>query len=134
MVNVVKEKINEYLGVLNLPMDVLIINSPYDIVLDYQKKKVWGSANDAGVYIFFSSGEEILYIGHSMNIGQRLGKYFYIGENGSGKPMVPNAINVKWVITIGVNSKYWFLAPSLEYFLIDKFQPQRNKNIRNQLK
>lgn len=125
-----EKKVFEFLDFLNLPRDILTIHQPYDTIGDYKRQKEWGSAAASGVYVFYSEGMELLYIGESVNIGSRLAHYFQYAENGSGKAVSQKSKDVRWVVTIGLVDDYWFLAPALEHYLIYELKPKRNKTLK----
>jgi len=126
-----KQKVGEFLKKLNLSKDVCMINPPYNTIDDYKKKKSWESADRPGVYAFYSDSENLQYIGTSVLLGGRLGHYFkYSKIDGSGESKNPNSKDTKWVVTIGFEKDYWFLACALEQYLISKLNPERNKYIK----
>jgi excinuclease UvrABC nuclease subunit len=125
-----KQKVGEFLKKLNLP-EVCTINTPYDITKHYRRDNPWGSANQSGVYAFYSNSNELLYIGSSVNIGSRLGNYFqYSSIEGSAESTDIKSEDVRWVVTIGIKREYWFLSCALEQYLIYGLKPPRNKNFK----
>ena len=130
MTKLLKKKVNKFLKILRLDKDVIELNKPYDIINDYKQNKVWGSVDNSGVYIFYSSSGDLLYIGETINIGGRMSHYFKYAKDRSGKSISNKSKNVRWVVIIGFINKYWFLAPALEHFLIKELKPKRNINIK----
>ena len=127
----IEKKVTEFLEFLNLPQDILTIHQPYDTIEDYKSQKEWGSANLSGVYAFYSDSKELLYIGESVNIGGRLSSYFKYAHDGAGRAISPKSKGVRWVVIIGFTDDYWFMAPSLEHYLIYELKPKRNHTLKD---
>ncbi len=71
---------------------------------------------------------ELLYIGSSNTLGIRLSSYFKFDISGNTSQAKKDEYkNYEWLITIALIDKFWFLASSLELFLIDKLRPKNNK-------
>lgn len=84
----------------------------------------WPNGDSAGVYLVYSSSFELIYIGMSQCLGDRLDGYF-----GHAKKCVLKqhwGTPPRYVITIGFPAKTTFEVPALELFLIRKLRPKHN--------
>lgn len=127
MTNLLLNKVNYFSSILKLDKNQIIINNPFDIKKDYDQ--YWPSVDDSGVYAFYSEEGKLLYIGSTNNIASRMSGYFKYAKDGSGKPINKISRGTRWVVIIGFNKKYYFLAPALEQFLLNEVSTERNKSL-----
>ena len=81
-----------------------------------------------GVYQFFNSNNDIIYIGKAKNLRNRVRTYFSGGSSQSpkNKTMVKNIIDLDWIV---VRSEVEALMT--EANLIKKYQPRYNIDLRD---
>lgn len=88
----------------------------------------WPSADKPGIYLILDGSERLLYIGKAAALGQRVSTYFRYATDGS-KACVPYhsgwTTEPVYVVTVALMEK--FEPPSLEEYLIGKFNPPDNK-------
>ena len=105
---------------------------PHSITPPFTWEHPWPSAQRAGVYLIYSGGLELLYIGKASmnrNLGQRLHEYFghdavcLLGNHWLQPP--------RFVITIAMPEAMSFEAPALEEFLIEALNPTHNTHGMN---
>ncbi len=114
------------LNQLTINSSIESISEPYDIETEYSS--TWPNNEKAGIYLFFTSSFELLYVGKSSHIGSRLNKYFqYSEDKRSGIPIDEKSKGSRYIITIGLLKGYEWLAPSLEEYFIMKLKPVKNK-------
>ena len=96
----------------------------------YDVKKDWSDvfpcAEDRGVYALFHK-DELLYIGSALGkggLGNRLGSHF-VGQ-GDPKPGDTWSKTPTHLYTYKAPSDFWFMAASLEIFLIMELRPPDN--------
>ena len=113
------------------------IGDPLDLYPDrpapngFDRKLTWASpwpfADHPGVYLLYSEGFEILYIGKasmSRNLGKRLWERFGAGK--TCRPKEEWLKPIRFVINIAVPKELAFEAPAIEEFLILKLRPKFN--------
>jgi hypothetical protein len=89
----------------------------------------WPNGDKAGVYIFLDPKLNVLYIGKSSSLGDRLSAYFrYSGDQNRCRIPDEHGWNVKpeFVVTIGIPAKTAFESSALEEYLISRLQPPEN--------
>jgi len=126
IIDLIHESLEEFKRIFNEDI-ILSISKRYNIKKDF-KNNEYPSSTKPGVYLFFSKKMELLYIGSSNTLGIRLSSYFKFDISGNTSQAKKDEYkNYEWLITIALIDKFWFLASSLELFLIDKLRPKNNK-------
>ena len=87
----------------------------------------WPNNGRYGVYLIMDIDQNVIYVGESSNIGNRLSDYFQYSEDKSCKIIHNWSATPKYVCTIAVPSETWFERLALEEFLIYNVQPIDNK-------
>jgi len=73
-----------------------------------------------GVYFFFDTNQNLLYIGSAQVIGNRLYQHFHVPGSPSPRPL-PEWVEkekVQYVAILDVPDVCWFEAPAIEAYLI----------------
>lgn len=83
-----------------------------------------------GVYALLDENKDLYYFGSTLvAIGERFKKYFgYDSNKKCLKSMKYN--NISFLTTVGFDDKIKYLIPALEYYLISKFNPPGNRNLK----
>ncbi|NMM46571.1 GIY-YIG nuclease family protein [Rhodospirillaceae bacterium KN72] len=103
-------------------------SDPWDIQCNFDQ--TWPNNGRPGCYAIFDHDLELIYIGKTNNLGKRLGDYFKVDPTDPtrkrGVPKIPEAWGAEpnFVLTVALDNAYE--APSLEEYLIEKFQPLGN--------
>ena len=91
---------------------------------EYGWPEIWPNCTSSGVYLIFDDKDEIIYVGESINLGNRLSDYFKYSENG-GVKVIHNWSRFS-ILTITVPSSSQFERLALEEYLINKLNPFYN--------
>lgn len=107
------------------------ISAIYDLFPDskdtYGWFHEWPNNGKYVIYLIMDENQDVIYVGESTNIGNRLGNYFQKSEDKSCK-IIHNWDKIpRYVCTIAVPSETWFERLALEEFLIYNVQPIDNK-------
>jgi len=87
----------------------------------------WPNGDKAGVYIFFDSKLNVIYIGETSILNDRLGVYFCYGDLKRCKIRHDSwEVKPEFVVTIGIPAKTAFESAALERYLISRLQPSQN--------
>lgn len=119
----------------------------FQFLADPESESPWPCAGESGCYVFFSTKGEnsgkVLYVGKGSGkksgMGNRMWKCF--GRRRRAGETLPFPEAESWVISnehgfvaVAVPEKHWWLALSLEYFLIEWLkeagEPLVNKRLR----
>ena len=107
------------------------ISNIYDLFPDskdtYGWFHEWPNNGRYGIYLIMDKDHNVIYVGESTNIGNRLGNYFQKLEDKSCKIVHNWHKTPKYVCTIAVPTETWFERLALEEFLIYNVQPIDNK-------
>jgi excinuclease ABC subunit C len=96
-------------------------------VSDRLKKIISGLPEEPGVYKYFNSEAEIIYVGKAKNLKKRVSSYFVKKhDNNKTNVLVSKIDDIQYII---VNSE--FDALLLENTLIKEFQPRYNINLKD---
>ena len=88
----------------------------------FLKKQIASDApRNPGVYMFISKDDEILYVGKSVNIRQRLSSYFLSDDRSRISRMLKNAVKIEYLIT-----PTDFEARIAELRLLQEIKPEFN--------
>ena len=79
-----------------------------------------------GVYLFFDKSDKLIYVGHAVSIGSRLGSYFQYDTDRSCKVKKDMFKDATYGRVISLPENLKFLGPSLECFLIARLSPPLN--------
>ncbi|QXP68636.1 GIY-YIG nuclease family protein [Polaribacter sp. AHE13PA] len=111
-------------------LEKLSISNTYDLFPKTKESygwfNEWPNNGKYGVYLIMDKDKNVIYIGESSNIGNRLSDYFQYSEDKSCKIIHKWSTTPKYVCTIAVDSKTWFERLALEEFLIFNVQPIDN--------
>jgi hypothetical protein len=83
----------------------------------------------AGVYSFFDTDKNLLYVGSARVIGHRLYQHFHVPGSPPLRPL-PEWVEqekVQYVAILDVPDVCWFEALAIEAYLIEALSPPRNK-------
>ena len=93
---------------------------------------IWGEPVVGGVYLHFTRDDLLLYVGMAVSLGNRLGDYFKHADFPSDKtckiidPELERLGACK-VRVIKLDDRLKYLAPAIEWYLIEKLDPPINK-------
>ena len=115
-------------------MEPLELSEAFSIPEDWRPGSSYPNSALPGAYFFFGPNQELLYIGSTVGLGQRIGNE-YVGRKGvlktkkfTGRKVVLG--KAKTLRTIGVPVDRFFEAMAIEAFLIRRLQPPGNTNLR----
>ena len=84
----------------------------------YLDQRKTGIFNGYGVYLLFAEDQTLLYVGLAMNrFDDRIWSHDHHVER-------------HWTDVVAIGHEHYFLAPALEFFLISRLHPPRNRTYR----
>lgn len=85
---------------------------------EFQTQRMTGILSQYGVYLIFAPDESLEYVGLAMySFDKRVWSH-------------DEHINRQWTDVIAFSHQFFFLAPALEFWLICRLHPPRNKSYR----
>lgn len=86
---------------------------------------------ESGVYAFLDNNNNVIYIGHTYEFGQRLSQYFKYDENRKCKVANDYYADAKSILAYKVEKSEKYMCLALEEYLISKFNPRLNIRSRS---
>ena len=93
---------------------------------EYGWPQAWPYPNFPGVYAFLDKDRNVVYIGTSCTLGARLNHYFKYGENQECTLQDNRVKDIYYVIVYACPQELFYMASSLEGYLISALNPKYN--------